>query len=305
VLILPNIASMTDAQVTAVRRFVARGGALIASGQTSLFDEWGDARADFALGDLLGVKRSGASGDPRAAADRLRQSAAAQTYLRLTPELRARVEGPHVAGEPLATRERHPVLAGFDETDILPYGGTLDALGVDPRASALLTFIPAFPAFPPETAWMRQPRTDIPGLVINESANRRVAFLSADIDRRFAIDNLPDHGNLMANLVRWAARDTIPLHVEGPGLLDCELYRQSDRLLLHVVNLTSAGSWRAPVDEIIPVGPLRVRVRLPAGLRPRTVTLRVAGGTTPAVVRERTIDVRLRSVLDHELIVIE
>jgi hypothetical protein len=304
VLVLPNIAAMSDAQISSVRRFVERGGALIATDQTSLFDEWGDARADYALGDLFGVKRSVGT-DARAASERLRQNGAAQTYLRLAPELRARVEGPHTPDEPRPDGKRHPALAGFEQTDILAYGGTLEALSVDAHATALLTFIPAFPAFPPETAWMRVPRTDVPGLVVNESTNRRVAFLPADIDRRFAIDNLPDHGDLMANLVRWGARDTIPLHVEGPGLLDCELYRQRNRLVLHVVNLTSAGSWRAPVDELIPVGPVRVRVRMPGGFRARTVALRVAGGTEPATVRDGIVEARLRSVLDHELVVIE
>jgi hypothetical protein len=295
---------MSDAQIAAVRRFVEGGGALIGTDQTSLFDEWGDARADFALGDLFGVARpSGA--DARAASERFRQNGAAQTYLRLTPELRASVDGPHVADEPRAAGVRHRVLAGFDQTDILAYGGTLEPLSVKPGATALLTFIPAFPAFPPETAWMRVPRTDVPGLVVNESSGRRVAFLPADIDRRFAIDNLPDHGDLLANLVRWAARDTIALHVDGPGLLNCELYRQRDRLVLHVVNLTSAGSWRAPVEELIPVGPIRIRVRAPAGFHARTISRRVSGGTERAVVRDGRIELQLRSVLDHEMVVIE
>ncbi len=42
VLVLPNLAALSDAQVAAVRRFVAAGKGLIATGQTSLYDEWGD-----------------------------------------------------------------------------------------------------------------------------------------------------------------------------------------------------------------------------------------------------------------------
>jgi hypothetical protein len=214
VLILPNLGALSDAQVASIRRFVERGGALVATGQTSLFDEWGDARPDFGLADLLGVSRSGATtlrqaqGEQpaRAAAERLRTTAAAQTYLRLTPELRAGVDGPHILGEPRATGPRHRVLAGFDATDILPYGGTLEPLHVAAGATVLATFIPAFPAFPPETAWMREPRTDIPALVVNEQRGSRIAYLSADIDRRYAIDNLPDHGDLLANVVRWVVR---------------------------------------------------------------------------------------------------
>jgi len=305
VLILPNLGALDDAQASAIRRFVERGGSLIATGQTSLFDEWGDARPDFALADLLGVSRAGSATAARAASERLRGNAAAQTYLRLTPELRAGVDGPHVAREPLASGARHPVLAGFEQTDILPYGGALEPLRVADGASVLATFVPAFPAFPPETAWMREPRTELPGVVVNETGGRRVAFVPADIDRRYAIDNLPDHGDLLANLVRWAARDSIPLRVDGPGLLDVELYRQTDRLVLHIVNLTGVGSWRAPMEEIVPVGPVSVRVRVGQRETERVVRWRVGGRTERVVPRDGWLRLTLPLVREHELALIE
>ena len=62
-------------------------------------------------------------------------SPSGHTYLRLTPELRSRVDGPHVPGEPAPAGTRHPVLRGFDETDILAFGGTLSALRVDPGSA--------------------------------------------------------------------------------------------------------------------------------------------------------------------------
>jgi hypothetical protein len=176
---------------------------------------------------------------------------------------------------------------------------------VDGKAKALLTFIPPFPMYPPETSWMRQPRTDIPGLIVNEPGQARVAYLPADIDRRFAIENLPDHGDLLANIVRWAARDSIPLSVEGRGLIDCELYQQPGRLILHVVNLTSAGTWRAPVHELIPVGPIKLKIRVPQGMAAKTLTTLVAGETAPVMVTDGWIQVELKSVLDHEVVVVE
>ena len=92
---------------------------------------------------------------------------------------------------------RHPVLRGFEDTDILPFGGVIESLRVEANAIVPLTFVPAFPIYPPETAWMRKPRTDVPGLILNERPGHgRVAFLPADLDRRFARDNLPDHGDL-------------------------------------------------------------------------------------------------------------
>jgi hypothetical protein len=55
VLCLANEVGITDIQAEAVRRFVAAGGGLIATGETSLYDEKGERRQDFALKDLFGV----------------------------------------------------------------------------------------------------------------------------------------------------------------------------------------------------------------------------------------------------------
>jgi len=134
------------------------------------------------------------------------------TYLRLVPERRAHVDGPRTGSEPAVNGERHEVLRGFEETDLLPYGGVLEPLRVEAGAQVLATFVPAFPIYPPETAWMRVPKTDVPGLILNATVGGgRVAFLPADLDRRFSRDNLPDHGDLLANLVRWASRGDVPL----------------------------------------------------------------------------------------------
>ena len=293
-LILPNLGAMSDAQYTAVRRFVEKGGGLIASGASSLYNERGESRGDFALADLFGVHAG--------AKVRVDSSArTSHTYLRLHPELRARVWGPKAGDEPPPTGERHPVLRGFDETDIIPYGGVLEPLKTDPGVTVLLTFVPEFPIYPPETAWMRQPKTDIAGLVLKG----RAAYLAADLDRRFASDNLPDHGDLLANLVRWAAGDRIPLSVEGRGLVDFNLYTQPGRLIMHAVNLTSAATWRAPIHELIPVGPLAVRVRLPEGVRGQSARLLVAGGAAAPKVANGWASFEIGSVLDHEVVVIE
>lgn len=117
---------------------------------------------------------------------------------------------------------------------------------------------------------MREPKTNIPGLILNTSSvGGRIAYLPADLNRQFGRYNLPDHGNLLANLTRWAAKDDIPLAVECAGLIDCNMYRQPGRLILHLVNLTSAGTWCQPVDEFIPIGPVKVRVKLPEDMRGR------------------------------------
>jgi hypothetical protein len=309
-LLLPNLGALSGSQCESVRRFVQRGGSLFATGDSSLYDEWGDPRPDFGLADLFRAHRTGDTprlpGTPersprREAADR--SAPEAHTYLRLIPELRAQVNGPGAGDEPAVAGARHAVLRGFEETDILPYGGTLSPLRLADGAVVPLTYVPSFPTYPPETAWMRQPVTDVPGLVLSEHGKSRVAFMPADIDRRYAGLHLPDHANLLANVIRWAAADDIPLQVEGPGLIDCHLYRQSGRTILHLVNLTSTATWRAPVEELIPVGPVTVHVRVP---EPKSTARLLVSNTTRRVVSSSgAVTLLVPSILDHEVVVID
>ena len=152
---------------------------------------------------------------------------------------------------------------------------------------------------------MREPKTDIPALVLSGRGRSRIAFLPADVDRRYAREHLTDHGDLLANIVRWAAGASIPLAVEGPGFLDCHLYEQQGRLILHVVNLTSAGTWRAPVEELIPVGPVKVKVKVkPPSTAARSARLLVSSSTRPVSVTQGFAALEVPSILDHEVIVI-
>lgn len=295
VLILPNLCAMTDNQAASVRRFVEKGGGLIATGESSKLNEWGDPRKDYALADLFGAHLNGSSRTP----------ATRHTYLRLSPELRGQVDGPKNGTEPPVTGKRHRILNGFNETDILPFGGLLEPMSTDPGTEVLLTFIPEFPIYPPETAWMREPKTDIPGLILNTMPQGgRVVFLPADIDRQFGRYNLPDHGDLLANIIRWTAKDNIPLTVDGKGLLDCHLYRQTGRMILHVVNLTSAGTWRQPVDELIPVGPIIVSIKLQENVGGKNLKLLVSNRNVRAAVKDGWCRFGIKTISDHEVAVI-
>jgi hypothetical protein len=166
-----------------------------------------------------------------------------------------------------------------------------------------LTFVLAFPIYPPEFAWMRNPDSGQPALVLREDpAGGRVAYLAADIDRLYSRYKVPDHGDLLANLVRWAVGDAAPLRVEGPGLVDCHPYHQPGRVVLHLVNLSPAG--HEPMEELFPVGRHRIAVRLPAGVAGASARTLVAGETLPVQVKDGWAHVELPNLLDHEVIVI-
>jgi hypothetical protein len=302
VLILPNVGAVSDAQCAAIRRFAEGGGSVIASGETGLFDEWGVRRGESGLGSLLGVHSLGAFHGHHHRLQASWDDWVQHSYLRLTPQLRAGVYGPRTGAEPAASGTRHAVLTGFEQTDLLPFGGRLEAVAAEAGTIIPVSYVPPFPIFPPELSWMRNPDSTLPAVVLRElKGGGRTAYLAADLDRCFGRDNLPDHGLLLANIVKWAAGDSIPLRVEGRGALDCHLFRQEGRLILHIVNLTATES--KPLHELIPVGPARVGVRWTG--RKASGRLLVSGNKVEVHVKDGWAEAVVESIEDHEVLVVE
>jgi hypothetical protein len=288
-----------------VSGFVKEGGGLVASGEASLYDLDGVRRPDFGLADLLGVQARGTHQGALNPSAPNWDSYGHHSYLRLHPELRARVDGPVTGEEPLPASGRSSVLQGFEETDILPFGGRLEDVDVAEDALVPLTYIPPFRIYPPETAWMREPDSGDPALVLREAEDTgRVAYLAASIDQTFGKYNLPDHGQLLANLVRWATAGRIPLSVVGPGLVDCHLYRQDGRLILHLVNLSHPGTWRPPLHDLISVGPYEVAVKLPADVAGKRVECLVREQDVLPTVEDGWVRFGLPWITDHEVVVV-
>jgi hypothetical protein len=62
---------------------------------------------------------------------------------------------------------------------------------------------------------------------------------------------------------------------------------------------------KGPLRELIPVGPQRVSVRLPAGVKARKVHLLAAGRTPPVERSGQRLSLTLPSILDHEIVAID
>ena len=285
-LILPNLAALSDAQAESIRRFVAAGGSLIATGASSLCDEAGRVRADLALADLLGagVPDGHTWRDPAKRAGQARDWS--HSYLRL----------------PSDQESRHETLRAFAGTDILAFGGVLEPLRIARPADVALTFVPPLPLSPPEDVWMRQPTTDLPGLICSERAGgARVAYLPADLDRRYARDQLPDHGDLLAALVRWCLRGDLPIEVDAPGLIDCRPWRTRDgEVVVHLVNLNNPNAWRTPVQELVPTTSVRLRLRTAHAMNARAL---VSQSRLRVTRRGDWCEVAIPRIVDHEVIV--
>jgi len=276
-LILPNIAALSDAQCSQLRAFVRRGGGLLATFETSLADEWGKPRKDFDLADLFGASYAGRKEGP-----------IQNSYLRIE------------------SATRHPVLAGLEDAGRIING--VWRLEVTPRervSKPPLTVIPSYPDLPMEKVYPRAPKTDIPGVFLRESGAGRVVYFPWDIDRAFWEVMCVDHGRLLANAVDWATNEERPVTVTGPGVLDVTLWRQKDSMTVHLVNLTNPMMMKGPFRDLIPLGEQRVRVRLPEGKRARKVRLLAAGTEPSAEESGGYLSLAVPSILDHEIVAID
>ncbi len=307
-LVLPNLAAMSDAQVAAVKAHAANGGAVIATSETSRFGEFGDPRPEFAFSDVFGVHRLAGNRGSQEQADLNIEVFLRHSYLRLAPELRAGVDGPNDVSAPAAGGVRHPVLNGLERADVIPFGGYLPLVRVDADVQVLATFVPEFPIYPPETSWMREPRTELPAITVRETeAGAKLVWLVADLDRCFARDENFEHGMLIANAVRWALGERSLLSITGGR--DCispSLYRQGKRQILHLNNRILTSRIPGRMNELIPIGPVQVRLRMQSdAVAPSDVALRVAGTRVAAGVEGSELIFEVREILDHEVVVIE
>jgi hypothetical protein len=241
-LILPNIACLSDAQCVQLRAFVERGGRLVATGETSLYNEWGERRGDFGLADLFGCSFDG--------------------------KLEPRMQNAY-----LTLRHPHPLLAGLEDAPRIIHGTRRAGTRPHAKTNPPLTLVPSYPDLPMEEVYPRQQQTDQPECYASVTGKGRVVFFPFDLDRTFWEVMGPDHGTLLANAVRWVTDEPSPADVQGPGMVDIAVWRQSGSMTIHLVNLTNPMTMKGPYRSTIPMGPYTVFV---PKVRPKAVKLLAA-----------------------------
>ena len=156
-----------------------------------------------------------------------------------------------------------------------------------------------------EDVYPRVPHTDTRELYLRELGPSRVAYFPWDVSRIFWEVLSPDHGRLLANAVRWALNEPAPAEVKGPGVIDVTIWRQRQSVTVHLVNLTNPMLMKGPIREVIPLGPQRVTIRLPEGLRARAVKLLTAGTEPEVESRGGALSMTVPSIGVHEVVAID
>jgi hypothetical protein len=88
-------------------------------------------------------------------------------------------------------------------------------------------------------------------------------------------------------------------------LIDVTVWRQPHSMTVHLVNLTNPMMMKGPLREVIPIGPLRARIRLPGGTSAKEVQLLTAGTRLVPEASGDTLVVSVPSVDIHEVIAID
>jgi type 1 glutamine amidotransferase len=274
VLVLPNVAALSDKQCAQLRDYVEKGGAIVATHETSLCDEWGTRRSNFALADLFGCDYAGRT-----------EQRVQNSYLT--------VRGPQ------------PLTAGFDDAPRIMAGTKLVHVTSHNPVQAPLTLVPSYPDLPMERVFTTVRQTDTPMVYLRNVGKGRVVYFPFDLDRCFWETSNQDHLALLRNAVAWASGVEQPLTVKGPGMIDVSYWRQQNSLTAHLVNLTNPMAMKGYMREILPMGPFTVSMAIPTGASIKAVKLLGAG--TPVESRQENgrLLVTIPRIHVHEVVAVD
>ncbi len=280
-LILPNIACLSDRQAQQLRVFCQSGGSIIATHETGLFNEDGSPRADFVLADLFGAHFTGK-----------REPHMQNSYLRLG----------------LSRTPHSPILADFQDTERIINGTS--RVVVEPTAHDFvevpLTLIPSYPDLPMEKVYPRTKDTHESQLYLRQlPKGGRVVYFPFDIDRTFNETLTHDHLRLMRNTVEWSLHEIAPVECSGPGFVDMTAWRNTNAVVVHIVNLTNPMMMKGPFRDFFAIGAQTLTLRLPELKNAREAKLLTAKKTVPLRRIGDAVTLEIAGVLDHEVIAID
>lgn len=232
VILAPDVECLPSSCVAALETYVSEGGGLVVTGRTSLRNEDGTLRDNFALAHLLGM-------------DFVGMTKYLYTYLILD--------------------QRHPV------TEHLPMGfpmSVFETLQVKGRThkgvSTLGTIVDPMPGaywgFPPDIR-----TTGVPALTVRDYGKGRVVYAGASLGSIYKRFSHADTRQLIVDAVMWAAKGEPPVSAVAPETVEVIPWRDEQRkqTIVHLVNRTGAGPAQGSglvVHEAIPVHDITVEI---------------------------------------------
>lgn len=268
VVVLPDARSVTHEQADVLRQFVARGGGIVATDRSTLSDE---SHGDFALADVLGVRRAGA-----------RRDGVKNNYMALIGS--------------------HEVHAGYEGAARILGGTAIVPIEAGADADVPFRFIPDFPDLPMEEVYPREAPRDAAVVCRRVPGGGRAAYAAFDLGAVYWEAMQQDHGRLIVNLVDWALGQERRVRLTGVGLVDVAVRDTRDGVLVGLVNLDNPMAMRGQLHWLRPLAPQTLSVALPRGASGADARLVVGGQSLEVHIEEGRAAVELPETAVLELV---
>ena len=286
VIALPNTAAISGPSAAALREYVRAGGGVVATFETSLSDEAGRRRADFALADVFGASYGGQGKSHIISA------------------------GVYGVDHPIARDEIFRRLGVWSQGAIEP-ARNFQIITHKPGNAQAYEIGFATPKSRPAEA-LRQVRAggpELPAFVAREFGKGRVVYFPVDLGRAYFLNNSPATARLLQRAIRWAAKEPPPVELEGAEQVETVCFTKNGRLVVHLLNDQASYGRGAPPNpegygfrrEIIPVHELKVRIHRDA----RRVLLVPGGRELPIARNGGAAEVTVPKLELHAMLVVE
>ncbi|MDB5902488.1 MAG: hypothetical protein JWM26_1366, partial [Betaproteobacteria bacterium] len=283
VIVLSNLACVSDETAATIEAFAAAGGGVVASFDAGTRDLDGNERVEPVFHGIVGGRRTG------------RREGLKSSY--------AKIEDPD-----------DPLLLGLGDTDLIPNEGALVEIRPDRGRAVPLTLIPPVIAHSgatisiPEYSAINE-TTDIPVAIRGEHGKGRVVYFCNAMESLFYRYGFPDLGRVLANAVQWTLAEAPVLEVDAPDYVEATLMVQPGRKLVHLV-VFAVGKpvntgWRHIGRNLIPATNVTVRIALADGESVREVRLASSESPLPLQGTNGSAEVVVPRVADHEIVIFE
>lgn len=240
VLILANTACLDDRQTAAVKEFVANGGGLVASLDTSLFDEFGTPRNNFALADVFGVDYQGllTSNAKKEEIDvNFAQSIGPDYWEKRKNVFDFRQDPQSFLNQGKMRTYVHDQLVTFKGPAVKVRAEHGDQVPGSIRFKSV-----------PDA-------TDHPAVVTHQFGRGRVVYFAAGLDAGYYLYAYPYQRLALKHAIEWAANEKPPVQVTAPMCVHSTVMRQDveagPRLVVHLFNdLNTTAHHALPQDDV-------------------------------------------------------
>ena len=138
-------------------------------------------------------------------------------------------------------------------------------------------------------------------MVLREVGASRLAYFPGDIERTFWLTGHGDLLRLLHNTIRWITQDTSAVHVDGDGFLELFAWETAPGYAIHLLNYTNPNAYHGWLSTAYPLGPQTVSMKLPEGVKVKTVDLLSSEKSIPFRIEGSVLRFTIPRVDDYEI----